>query len=117
MEDFKIYVFGREYEVCFRSEEEYAKFVKSEANGLAELYDGKLYLNKTALSETDMTYANFDGFVRKVLMHEIWHAIFFELGIREYYQDERLVDILAHKTPQILEVFNDKRIMEVKSVK
>lgn len=97
----KINILGQEYEVLLRSEEEYNKLDKADADGLAELYSKQLIINKDSLKEDDTTLDNLKEYINKVVRHEIVHAYFHESGLTDYCRDEQLVDWLAIQIPKI----------------
>lgn len=69
--------------------------------GMKETVDGDCeVMSKTIRLRTDMK-EDWDGdkslltkYVRQVLMHELVHAFFFESGMLDYFDDERLIEWL-----------------------
>lgn len=57
--------------------------------------------------------ADMDSFKRKVLRHELMHAILFEsgLGANSWADNEEIVDWIAIQAPKIFEVFNQLNLI------
>lgn len=107
----KLNILGQEYDLLFMTEEEFPKLEKANANGLAELYNKQLIISKDGATPDDRTYDNLKEYTNKVIRHEIVHAYFHESGLRDYCEDETLVDWLALQLPKIiktLEQFKSK---------
>ena len=105
-----INILGTEYEVVSQTEEENPKLVGND--GLAELYDHKLIIDFT-VDNPNKTWDNIDEYHKKVIRHEIIHAIFHECGIEEWQQNERLVDFLAQQYSKFEKLLNDNIIINI----
>ena len=79
---------------------------KNDANGLCELYAKKILLSLHGYNE-EHAFEKIERFYQKVLRHELIHAFLFEMGLTEYTNDETLVDALAVKMPQIIELMKE----------
>lgn len=101
----KINILGQEYDLLLVSEDNSPKLKSMGASGIAELYDKKLLINKKDAMGDETTYDNLQGYMDKVVRHEIIHAFFFESGLVDYCNNEELVDYLAIQLPKIIEVF------------
>ena len=98
----KINILGTEYQILYQSPAENSKL--EDANGLCEFWSKRIIIDKT---EPDrLTFENIDAFDRKVLRHEIIHAFLGESGLKDYMNDETLVDWLAVQFPKIADVFD-----------
>jgi hypothetical protein len=53
--------------------------------------------NKTSDSVVD----NLHSLIQKIFRHELIHALFYEAGLTNYYEDELLVDALSVLLPKI----------------
>ena len=49
---------------------------------------------------------NIDDYIHKVIRHEAFHALFAEMGIKKWMQDEELVDMLAMQYPKIRKIMD-----------
>ena len=79
---------------------------KNDANGLAELYAKKIILSLRGYDD-EHAFEKIEKYYQKVLRHELVHAFLFEMGFTEYTNDETLVDALAVKMPQIIELMKE----------
>ena len=50
---------------------------------------------------------NYEEFKRRILRHEIMHAVFHECGLSKYAQDEILVELLATQFPKIISAMKE----------
>lgn len=63
--------------------------------------DKDIVNNKDANSMDDLNWVR-----KKVIRHEIIHAFFIESGMREWCDDENLVDFIAYQLPKMVAVMN-----------
>ena len=75
-----------------------------EASGTCEAYSKELYVKDFTAENDPKQYKRIDKYCKKVLRHEIVHAVFFEAGISKYFEDEELVETLAHLAPKMVEI-------------
>ena len=75
-----------------------------EASGTCEAYSKELYVKDFTTENDPKQYKRIDKYCKKVLRHEIVHAVFFEAGISKYFEDEELVETLAHLAPKMVEI-------------
>ena len=99
----KISILGTEYEIV-KTDSEHCPKLK-EADGLCEWVAKKIIFTDSYRDEEDVL-DNIDGYIHKVLRHEAFHAIFAEMGMRKYFEDEELVDMLAMQYPKIRKVMD-----------
>lgn len=67
------------------------------ANGITELYSKEIILDLGDAFTSPDAMDKVELYYERVLRHELMHAFFFELGFRNYCDDESLVDLLAIK--------------------
>lgn len=79
---------------------------QQDANGLCEVYSKEILLSLDGY-EDDNAFKNIEEYYKKVLRHELIHAFLHEMGLRKYFEDETLVDALAIKMPQIMELMEE----------
>lgn len=103
----KINILGQEYDLLMLDETEFPKLKSMEADGLAELYNKQLIINKECTIPSDNSYDKLEGYVDKVIRHEIIHAYFHEAGLMGYCKDEQLVDWLAMQLPKMMKTINE----------
>ena len=75
-----------------------------EASGTCEAYSKELYVKDFTAENDPKQYKCIDEYCKKVLRHEIVHAVFFEAGLSKYFEDEELTETLAHLAPKMVEV-------------
>ena len=99
MEDKQINILGQEYTIKFKNMVE--EPVLEEADGECRWYKKEIVI-RDDLEENK----------KHVIKHEIIHAFFAESGLREYRQDELIVDWIAWNIDKIKnvidEVFNEQ---------
>lgn len=105
-----INILGTDYEIISQTEKENPKLTN--ADGIAELYDHKLIIDFSIGNPKD-TWNNIDEYFKKVIRHEMIHAIFHESGIEEWQQDEHLVDFLAMQYEKFEKLLNDENISNI----
>lgn len=88
------------------------KMVANESNGLCESYERTIYISDLSASDDIKAYNNIELFMCKVLCHEIIHAVFFEMCQCEYYDDEKLTEVLAHAMPKFCKIMLDTGLQE-----
>jgi len=70
--------------------------------GYTELYSKEIVLDN--LSNHPMAVNNIIELKKKVLRHELFHAVFHECGLTNYCDDEVLVEFLAGQFPKIAKI-------------
>ena len=101
-------VLGTEYKVVVQTPEENTKL--EDANGLCEFWSKKIIIDIAKPDRT--TFENLEMFNQKVVRHEIVHAFFGESGLKEYMNDEVLVDWIAVQFPKMLKAFKELGVLE-----
>lgn len=110
----KVSILGTEYEVFDKDEREYPKL--KDADGVCELYVNQIILD-TSHKDDPNCYENMDAYYHKVLRHEAFHAFFAEMGIRKWFEDEELVDMLAMQYPKIREIMDKCDAVDIFKIK
>ena len=95
-EGFVINILGASYGVKFRTEELFPKLKLLEADGLCELYSKDIIIRDYSNEQTGKEFDNFEEYEKKVLRHELFHALFFEAGLNNYCEDELLVNLASN---------------------
>lgn len=102
----KINILGTDYELVKQTVDENSKL--RNADGLCEFWAKKIVYDE--VKPDYMTYENISEYDKKVLRHEIIHAYFGESGLKEYMEDETLVDWLAVQFHKIEDTFRKLNI-------
>ena len=101
----KLNILGTEYD--------YAESTAKEDVRLAENYgyydfSERIIRIESEYNENDPNaISDFDVLKDKVIRHEIIHAFMYESGMREWTEDEKLVDWLAIQFPKMLKAFQE----------
>ena len=74
------------------------------ASGVCESYSKELYVKDFTTESDTNQYKEIEKYCKKILRHEIVHAVFFEAGLSKYFEDEELTETLAHLAPKMVEV-------------
>ena len=104
----KINVLGTEYEIVYKSVEEYSRLMQNEA--ITNTNDKTIVISKRERPE---------GYTNKIIRHEIIHAFLHESGLScnsyntEYgwAENEEMVDWFAIQSPKIFEVYSKLGIL------
>lgn len=97
-------ILGVKYSVSVETEKENPKL--KDSDGLCEIYSKQIILD-TSNKDDAMAYAKIDEYYKRVLRHEVFHAIFAECGNDKYCCDEELVDLLAFLYPRIEKIMQE----------
>ena len=96
-------ILGTKYKILVQTAEENPKLTDS--NGLCEWVSKKIILDTSYRKEPN-ALENIDEYIHKVLRHEAFHALFAEMGIRTWMEDEALIDALAMQYPKIKDIMD-----------
>jgi hypothetical protein len=92
----KINILGTDYEIILDNENPKMK----DGDGFCEWVAKKIIITDSYRNDEDVL-ENIDEYIHKVIRHEAFHALFAEMGIKKWMQDEELVDMLAMQYPKI----------------
>lgn len=92
-----------------------SKIKTLEADGLAELYSKEILLCQDE-KDDENAFDNIGEYYHKVLRHEAFHALFAEMGIRKWFDDEELVDMLAMQYPKIKKIMDECDSVDIFSI-
>jgi len=101
----KINILGTEYDFKINTEKEDVKLCDND--GYCDPYSKEIAVNNDYNENDPRNINDFDGFKAKVKRHEIIHGFLFESGLKDYGNDEILVDWIAWQFPKILEIFKE----------
>lgn len=101
-----IEIIGVPYEVMLETEEENPKLESND--GLCEIYAKQIILDISCRNNKN-NYDNMNEYYQRLIRHEVFHAIFAEIGNIEWCKDETLVDTLAMLYPRIEEIMKQAR--------
>lgn len=99
----KVNILGTDYTLANESSEINPKM--KDAAGLCEVYSKRIIIDTSPKNYED-TVENFDDFCHRALRHEGFHALFHEVGLTDYYEDETLVEMLAILYPRIKKIMD-----------
>lgn len=104
----KINILGTEYEVIKDVKRDSDETLKAGADGYVDHHDKKIVLAEIE-DDPDMT-DNIDGYKQHVFRHEIIHAFFFEAGLTDWANDERITEYLSVQIPKMSKLFKEMGI-------
>lgn len=87
----KINILGTEYSIV------YENFGRDNRDGYVDIIHKVIHIDNRSSEE----------YIKHVLRHEIIHSFFFESGLEEYWNDEKLVSWIAMQFDKIVKVFNE----------
>lgn len=98
-------VLGTEYAIRIDSASVNPKLV--DANGYIERYTKEIVLEPLAEGTHFDTANDMKSLNDLSLRHELVHAFFTESGLREYCEDEKLVEWIAYQVPKMITAFRE----------
>jgi len=99
----KINILGTEYD--YQEQTEFENPSLCESDGLCDSYAKKICVKKEYNENAPNSIKDFDFLKRKVKKHEIVHAFLYESGLKDWAEDEKLVDWIAWQFAKLYEVF------------
>lgn len=102
----EVNILGTDYEIKYETRMENPKLIN--ANGLCEFWAKQIIIDK--IEPDPENYKNITEFEKKVIRHEIIHAFLGESGLRQYMEDETLVDWIAVQFHKIEEIFKELKV-------
>jgi len=103
----KIDVLGTTYTLLEDTSINNPKLIKNRA--YFEPYSKKIVYELPNIQEVE-NVEKIDEFNQKIIRHEIIHTFFYESGLKDYGNDEVLVDWIASQFPKIVKVFQKLKI-------
>lgn len=79
----------------------------SDRDGYCDEYTKVIAIETDYIENIPGNIGDYGAFKRKVKRHEIIHAYLAESGLREYNEDEMLVDWIAWQFPKMLKTFKE----------
>ena len=98
----KVNILGTEYDIIIDNDNPKMK----DSDGFCEWVAKKIIITDAYRNEEDVL-DNIDDYIHKVIRHEAFHALFAEMGIKKWLQDEELVDMLAMQYPKIRKIMDE----------
>lgn len=99
----KLNILGTEYDYAEQTEKEDVRLCN--CDGYADFYEKTIRV-ETDYNENDPNaIKDFGSFKARVKRHELTHTFFFESGMREWAENELLVDWFATQSPKLFEAF------------
>lgn len=95
-------ILGNEYEILIQNDNPKMK----DSDGFCEWVAKKIIITDSYRNDEDVL-ENIDEYIHKVIRHEAFHALFAEMGIKKWMQDEELVDMLAMQYPKIRKIMDE----------
>lgn len=95
-------ILGTEYEILIQNDNPKMK----DSDGFCEWVAKKIIITDSYRNDEDVL-ENIDEYIHKVIRHEAFHALFAEMGIKRWMQDEELVDMLAMQYPKIRKIMDE----------
>lgn len=79
-----------------------------DCDGYTDTFAKTIVLDRDMIDSNDIkTTSNPKAYTRKVLRHETIHAFFSESGLRDYSDDEVLVDWIAVQAPKMFKLWKE----------
>lgn len=103
-------ILGTDYEVLIQNDNPKMK----DSDGFCEWVAKKIIITDSYRNDEDVL-ENIDDYIHQVIRHEAFHALFAEMGVRKWMQDEELVDMLAMQYPKIRKVMDECDNLDITS--
>ena len=98
----KVNILGTDYDILIQNDNPKMK----DSDGFCEWVSKKIIVTDSYRNDEDVL-ENIDEYIHKVIRHEAFHALFAEMGIKRWMQDEELVDMLAMQYPKIRKIMDE----------
>lgn len=95
-------ILGTDYDVLIQNDNPKMK----DSDGFCEWVAKKIIIADYYRYDEDVL-ENIDDYIHKVIRHEAFHALFAEMGMKKWMQDEELVDMLAMQYPKIRKIMDE----------
>lgn len=95
----KISICGQEYAIFYETGEENQKLNDCECDGYCEPYAKEIHIRKNEYDKRNVK--DICKYECKVLRHEIIHALLFECGATDFWENETIVDMFAMLFPKL----------------
>ena len=99
----KLNILGTEYDFSEATVKEDVSL--HDNNGYCDSYKKQMAVKREYVENVPDCVKDMNNFKRITKRHEIIHAFLFESGMREWAEDEELVDWIALQFPKMLETF------------
>lgn len=101
----KINILGTEYDFILTTDTDDTRLC--DLDGYCDAYEKRIAIETKHNENAPGSIKDFDALRRKVKRHEIIHAFLHESGLKDYAQNELLVDWIAWQFPKMLKTFQD----------
>lgn len=101
----KINILGTEYDFVITTDRVDSGLC--EVDGYCDFFKKHIAIESEYSENLPGCTKDIDGLQRKVKRHELVHAFFFESGLREWAENEQLVDWVAVQFPKMLAAFQE----------
>ena len=101
----KINILGTEYDFETTSAKEDVRLCGND--GYTDFYEKAIRVENDYNTNDPSIVKDLGEYQAKVARHELVHAFFFESGLRDWAEDENLVDWLAIQFPKMLAAFQE----------
>lgn len=108
MKTSQLSILGAEYTLIQDASEETYPYLQG-CDGYCDYYDKKIVLG-CFTEENGYEHGDLEHLKRKVLRHEIIHALLYESGLSHIAEDEQIVDWLAIQFPKMNRIFEELEI-------
>ena len=98
----KVNILGTDYDILIQNDNPKMK----DSDGFCEWVAKKIIITDSYRNDEDVL-ENIDEYIHKVIRHEAFHALFAEMGMKKWMQDEELVDMLAMQYPKIRKIMDE----------
>ena len=102
----KVNILGTDYSIINTNENDEPRLI--DANGACDFSTKELLFDVDSFNSSNpKCMGDKDALYRKVVRHEIIHAMFNESGLENISRDELLVDWIAIQAPKMLKIFQE----------
>ena len=106
-------ILGTKYEIIEKSAVDEPRLTDN--LGFTDYTTKKIVIDADFVNDKDANSMDDLEWVRKkVLRHEIVHAFFIESGMREWCDDENLVDFIAYQLPKMVMAMNKIDVLNIR---
>ena len=96
-------ILGTKYKFNVVKDEDFPSGEEGQNGGVTKCFDKEIIINDNIETRTEYNW---------IVRHELLHALFFECGLPEYANDEKLVECFSYHVPKIIKMCKELEVEE-----
>lgn len=96
-------ILGTKYKFILVKDEDFPTGEEGQNGGITKFFDKEIIINNDIEKKVEYNW---------IVRHELLHALFFECGLPEYANDEKLVECFSYHIPKIIKMCKELGVEE-----